>query len=331
MSKLHFLIKEYINEYYPLFGPRKVGEKLGMKESSVTIYAKKNNLVLNKINGIGLKIPEFKYDLDFSHKFDCIDEKLAYWIGFFWADGTINRHSGLVIEITEEDGENLRNLFNSIYPFSITTRKRRNKKGQMTFRVNSKKIANILEKLGKYPNSSESHQKIFEYLKEEKLQIFFLRGLIDGDGSFYWNGKKKYAQFTLASNYNQDWSFLCDYLKKYNPHILKDIDNGGKSSVLRITGRDNIIEFIKFMNYENNNIGLKRKVDYANNIIKSYIKNPPKDWKRHVLQCDRNGNIIKEWNSTYDASKSLNLSKSAIGNCLIGISKSSGGYVWKYK
>jgi len=331
MSKLHFLIKEYIEKYYPLFGPAKIGEKLGMSSSSITIYARKNNLELNKIDGIGLEIPNFDHDLNFSHRFECIDEKLAYWLGFFWADGTINRHTSLVIEIVEKDGENLSKLFNSIYPFSITTRSRRGKKSQMTFRVNDKNIAKLLESLGKYSHSSESHQKIFDYLKKPKLQISFLRGLIDGDGSFYWNEKEKYAQFTLASNYNQDWSFLCEYLKQFNPHIIKDVDNIGKSSVLRITGRDNIIEFIKFMDYENNKIGLKRKIDYANNIIKSYIKNPPKDWKKHVLQCDKNGNTIKEWNSAYDASKSLNLSKSAINNCLCGLSKSSGGYVWKYK
>ena len=102
-----------------------------------------------------------------------------------------------------------------------------------------KNVAKLLETLGKYSHSSESHQKIFDYLKESKLQISFLRGLIDGDGSFYWNNKEKYAQFTLASNYNQDWSFLCEYLKQFSPHIAKDIDSSGKSSVLRITGREN--------------------------------------------------------------------------------------------
>lgn len=331
MSKLHFLIREYIEKYYPLFGPAKVGEKLGMSSSSITVYARKNNLVLNKVDGIGLEIPEFEYDLDFSHKFDCIDEKLAYWLGFFWADGTINRHTGLVIEIVEKDGENLSKLFNSIYPFSVTIRRRRGRKGQMTFRVNDKNVAKLLETLGKYSHSSESHQKIFDYLKEPKLQISFLRGLIDGDGSFYWSDKEKYAQFTLASNYNQDWSFLCEYLKQFNPHITKDIDSSGKSSVLRITGRENVIGFIKFMNYGGNNIGLKRKIDYANSIIKLYLDNPPKDWKKHVLQCSKDGEIIREWNSSYEASKELGISKSAIRNCLCGISKSSNGYVWKYK
>ena len=85
------------------------------------------------------------------------------------------------------------------------------------------------------------------------------------------------------------------------------------------------------MNYGGNSIGLKRKIDYANSIIELYLDNPPKDWKKHVLQCSKDGEIIREWNSSYEASKELGISQSAIGNCLCGISKSSNGYVWKYK
>ena len=330
MSKLHFLVREYIEKYYPLFGPAKVAEKLGMSSSSITVYAKKNNLILNKVDGIGLEIPKFKHDLDFSHKFECIDEKLAYWLGFFWADGTINRHTSLVIEIIEKDGEDLIELFNSIYPFSITTRRRRGKKAQMTFRVKDKSIARLVESLGKYSHSSESHQKVFDYLKETKLQISFLRGLIDGDGNFYINEKEKYAQFTLASNYEQDWSFLKGYLKDFNPHTAKDTDLTGKSSVLRITGRENILEFIKFMNYETNNIGLKRKVEYAKEIVKMYKENPPKELTKHVFQYSKEGEFIKEYKSAEEAGNVVGVKKSAIGNCLCGLSNSSGGYIWKY-
>ena len=109
-----------------------------------------------------------------------------------------------------------------------------------------------------------------EYLNNKKLQIFFLRGLIDGDGSFYWNEKKKYAQFTLASSYNQNWDYLLEFLKDFNPFIRRNINFSGKSSILRITGKDNIINFIKFLGYETNQLGLKRKNDYALNILKKY-------------------------------------------------------------
>ena len=331
MSKLHPLIREYILENYPLFGAKKVGEELNMSPECVSIYAKKNNLKISKINGIGLEIPKFKYNLDFSRLFENINEKLAYWIGFFWADGTVNRHTSMVIEIIKEDGESLKKLFLDIFPFVITERKRKNKKAQITFRVNNKTVGNLLESLGKYPKSCESHEKIMKYLGDKRLQIFFLRGLIDGDGSFYWNDEKKYAQFTLASNYNQNWDYLLKFLEDFNPFISKDINLNGKSSVLRITGRTNIINLIKFLEYETNELGLKRKNDYALNILKKYDNNPPKDWKKHVLQYSKERELLKEWNSIYDAAKFYGCAKSSIADCVYGKTKTSMGFIWKFK
>lgn len=330
MSKLHYLIGEYIEKYYPLFGPKKVSEKLNMKPECITAYAKRNGLTLTKIDGIGVEIPDFKENLDFSSRFEKIDNKLAYWIGFMWADGCINHHSSMVIEIIEKDGVELSGLFQQIYPFTITKRKRRNKKAQIKIRVNDKKIGTLLESLGKYFHSCESHKKIFDYLGNEELRKHFLRGLIDGDGSFYWNQKEKYGQFTLASNYNQDWSFLLKYLKDFNPHVAKDIDENGKSSVLRITGRENIIKFITFLDYESNDIGLKRKIDNAITILNGYKENPSKKLPKHVFQYSKDGNFIKEFISAEEAGKAVGVKTSAIGNCLCGLSRTSGGFIWKY-
>lgn len=50
-----------------------------------------------------------------------------------------------------------------------------------------------------------------------------------------------------------------------------------------------------------------------------------------VLQYDLEGNLIKEWNSQTEASKSLNINQPSISNCLKNKSKTAGGYVWKYK
>lgn len=331
MSKLHLLEKKYIEKYYPLFGSKKVSEKLGRSCTSVSLYARKMNLSIDKTNGIGLEIPDFDVNLNFSSRFANMDEDLAYWLGFMWADGTVNRHSSMVIEIIESDGVSLNDSFMKIFPFSVTTRKRRNKKGQMTFRVCDKDVSVLLESLGKYPHSSESHKKVFEYLQEKRFQVAFLRGLIDGDGNFYLNREEKYGQFTLASNYNQDWSFLKNYLRDFNPSIAKDEDATGKSSILRITGRDNLVNFINFLSYEDNNFGLKRKRDVALEILKLYSDNPPKDWKKHVLQYTKDGDFIKEWKSAFEASKALGINKNGIANCARGTTKSSNGYVWKYK
>ena len=51
-----------------------------------------------------------------------------------------------------------------------------------------------------------------------------------------------------------------------------------------------------------------------------------------ILQCDKKtGEVIKEWKSAVHANKETGISKTAINNNLKGLSKSSGGFVWKYK
>lgn len=50
-----------------------------------------------------------------------------------------------------------------------------------------------------------------------------------------------------------------------------------------------------------------------------------------VIQYDREGNFIKEWESQLVASKILKINYKSINNCVMGISKSSGDYLWKLK
>jgi hypothetical protein len=332
MARLHELEKEYILENYPKFGPKIVSEKLNRSSSTIIKFAKENNLIIGKDKMSALDAPDFLVNLDFYSRFeDEMTKELAYFLGFFWADGTISRNTSLVIEITEEDGENLIATLNEVFPFREHKRKREGRKPQISFSVNNKKVGELLNKLGKYPKSVESHEKIYNYINNKDLWIYFLRGLIDGDGNFYINEKEKYGQFTLASSLNQDWSFLLENLKDFNPHIQTTEKSSGNSSVLRITGRDNITKFIEYLKYKDITIGLTRKQEKALNIIKLYEENPPKDWKKHVLQFTKEGQFIREYNSTLEASELTKIGKSSIKSCLIHISKSAGGYVWIYK
>ena len=53
--------------------------------------------------------------------------------------------------------------------------------------------------------------------------------------------------------------------------------------------------------------------------------------KYTVLQYDMLGNFIKEWHSVKEISIAFNCTIAAIRMCCIGKSKSSFGFVWKYK
>jgi hypothetical protein len=88
-----------------------------------------------------------------------------------------------------------------------------------------------------------------------------------------------------------------------------------------------------------------RKVTWGDKISKS-LKGKPKPEgflkdssklknrlinNKPVMQYDKQGNFIKEWNSAKEAERYYNMSNNCINSCLREKTKTSGGYVWKYK
>ena len=55
-----------------------------------------------------------------------------------------------------------------------------------------------------------------------------------------------------------------------------------------------------------------------------------KNSNKKVLQMDLDGNVVKEWNSMTDASKTLKINLSCISMCCKGTRKKAGGFAWKY-
>jgi hypothetical protein len=107
-----------------------------------------------------------------------------------------------------------------------------------------------------------------------ELKHYFFRGLIDGDGSFYF--KDYTRQFALTSSYEQDWDYferLCEYLGiKYKIkrviNFNKKTKKENKSSVLRILGKE-IIKLGEYI-YKGDDFGLSRKINKYKKIKKSY-------------------------------------------------------------
>lgn len=53
-------------------------------------------------------------------------------------------------------------------------------------------------------------------------------------------------------------------------------------------------------------------------------------FRKRIIQTDLSGKIIKEWSSISEAVSSLGLSRSAICNVLLGRTKKSGNFIWRY-
>ena len=51
---------------------------------------------------------------------------------------------------------------------------------------------------------------------------------------------------------------------------------------------------------------------------------------KKILQFTKSGELIKDWQSAYEAAHNLGIAQSSICSCCNGKRKYAGGYVWKY-
>ena len=75
-----------------------------------------------------------------------------------------------------------------------------------------------------------------------------------------------------------------------------------------------------------------RKYDYTNELKQKFIKRiKGQKWNNEkIIAYNKNGDILKTFDSLKSASKELNILRTSISNCLTGRSKSAGKYIWKY-
>ena len=268
---------EFLKENAPKFGVKICAEKLNKSEHSV--YAKLNRLSIKP--GIDPNITQKDIDnlifessfkeLNINFNITKFPKETAYFMGFFWADGYI-KNKELTIEIIEEDGKVLEPIFDRIATFSKYYRSREGRKPQMTFRFNSDEVAKLFISLGKYPKSTESHEKILKYIPKE-YHVYFLRGLIDGDGCWYYNEHN--TQFSITSSLNSDWSFLVNYLKEnlnFNCSTSiqsNTISTSNSSSKIRNSHPSEIYNFIRYLYKIKDGIWLERKYQKTQYILKN--------------------------------------------------------------
>lgn len=273
-----FYSKEEINflkENAEKFGAKICAEKLD--RSLQGVISKINRLRL-KINLISNASQDEIDNLLFNSSFRKLSidfnlsktlKELAYFLGFLWADGYVHNNE-LRIEITDEDAQDLERIFMKIATFKIYKRKRQGRKPQTTFYYKDKQIFDQIVSLGKYPNSVESHKKILEYIPEQ-YHIWFLRGLIDGDGCFYIRSYKNTVsrQFSIASSIDFDWTSLLQKLLQLGlPCTVSTEGSGsGSGSHLRCTNSKNIKDFIKILYNEQDGVYLNRKYNKAKELL----------------------------------------------------------------
>jgi hypothetical protein len=202
-------------------------------------------------------------NIDFYENFIKLDTpEKVYTLGLLWADGNIYKQR-LTIELNAEDGNELLKPILSTGKWNVRYRKRGKWKQNVSFSKNNKLLAEFLSTFN-YRSKSASPHEIFKMVPAHLLHYWFL-GLSDGDGCFYIYPNNKYAKFTITSEYEQDWCYLTDLLKRlgipsyYYRKFIRT--NGNSESYVSLTAKSKVITFGDYIyqNYQNDKIGLTRK------------------------------------------------------------------------
>lgn len=249
-------------------------------------------------------------------------KELAYFFGYLWADGYIERGRTL-LEIVEEDAlviiDDIRKI--NFLKICYYSRVRKNRKPQMTIYFCNSKFYDNFQSLHFKNKKISSPISLLNLIPEEIKRYFFI-GYIDGDGCFYLSRDSKTRQFYITSHYEQDWTHVIELFDKINIknyEVRKIINkNGNKSSFIRVKKYEEILFLYNYLYPENYEIGLKRKFDKCLEIVKNKPKRLPNTYKIDsedlIEKIDSGLNIYQiseiyncNWRKIYEYAKKNNI------------------------
>lgn len=123
------------------------------------------------------------------------------------------------------------------------------------------------------------------------------------------SGNKAVLQYDLEGNFIKEWFSITQVKKElgFCDRVLIDVCKKRKISACGFVWRYKTLDY-----------SLKIEV-------------PRKPINQLLIQYDKEMNVINEFESLMDAHKVTNVSRTSIANNLSGLSKSAGGFIWKYK
>lgn len=181
--------------------------------------------------------------------------------------------------------------------------------------------------LGRDKNSQKVHQLVARtfILNTQKLPIINHKNEIKSDNRAE---NLEWCDYSYNLNYGsrKGWQrkvngvSVCQYtlegnfIKKYSSAIEAAELNGlSSSNILHVCNKDKPSAGGYVWRYKGDEFGVFEK------------KNLSK-----VKQYSKDGTFIAQYNSIKEASEATGIIKSGISNCVLGLSLSSGGYIWKY-
>jgi len=136
-----------------------------------------------------------------------------------------------------------------------------------------------------------------------------------GGGGVMLGSKTKTQKYNPIYQYNLDGEFIREWHNARKCSAELKINNGHLHTVLKTDGKKTMSGF-RF---------IREKVDK----LPPTTKNAGR--KKIVIQYDKQGNMLNEYESAKHASRTLNLFHTGITNVCRGVKKTCGGFIFKYK
>lgn len=245
---------------------------------SVQSLIKKYNMSQVNLNALMRyrNIPQrgTQYFADFNY-FEKIDsEDKAYFLGFIYADGCIYKNS-IIIGVSSTDIDilyKLKEYMNSNH--KINNRINSNGRKMSEIWITHKNIPSIMLKHGLEPNKTHKIKEIPDTIPQKFIKDF-IRGYIDGDGSF---GKYKHndGYFRSSLSIVSTKDFLLS-IKEHSENIsgsyflekLKDRwpERKTNTRTIHMSGNDNVCNYLDWL-YRDSTVYMDRKYNIYLDMIK---------------------------------------------------------------
>lgn len=193
-------------------------------------------------------------------------------LGFIWADGWVRKtkyHREVRIECVREDIEHIKPYFDEVFNWKVYYRNRINRRPQARLNLVDKEFVDFLLESG-YSTKRDAMKAL--WIIPKRLRSLWFRGLIDGDGCWYYNSKLYKRQFSLTSNKDQDWSFFERLSAElgFNYRMYRRYH----SSVVEISNKKDIEILGNYIydTFPEDKIGLDRKYNKWVEIVNSYVR-----------------------------------------------------------
>ncbi len=237
---------------------KKVSENIGISQAfTIKILTKKEHplFIQNKTGNPNLSRRKHKINYQY---FDNIDtENKAYYLGFIFADGTVN-NTRLKIAIHKEDFHILNNFIEDVFydPNIVKTYEYETMRELV---VGSKYLVMSLYKLGCIPNKTFKLDFPNTSQVPDHLIHHFIRGYFDGDGcAAFKHGKLDKVLFSGCRKFLISMEEIFHNTVGLSRRPMYDLNKNPLSATLSYQGNEDISKLFNFL-YKDSTVFLSRK------------------------------------------------------------------------